>query len=334
MSDEKATLYLEDIDKSSFQAAQKKAASLAAQASQSSVTTEKKTRKIETFFSSQPSQKKLRAESGAGVPASSSNASLTTLPKLNSIPFSLTNFQKSLSDEEKGLLQLECETLGLSWMKLLQSEIRKPYFLKLKKFLWDNGLKSAQNTPQTVNIYPPAKDIYNWSKTPLGKVKVVIIGQGSQNSSFGLVIYRTYLLKPRGMVHQRRLNAQHLPDVKASEAGSHSRKGWEQFTEKVVEVVDQYGGANLPAGASGSESTGVGRGIVFLAWGAWASERVSKLSKSKHLVLTSAHPSPRSADKGFFGNGHFQKANEWLEEKYGPDGKVDWCCIGAQTTQG
>lgn len=114
MSDSKPTLYLEDIDKSSFEAARKKAASLAAQESQST-STEKKTRKIESFFTAQPTQKKLRAASGAGVPVSPSNASRVTLPKLNSIPFSLTSFQQSLSDEEKELLQLECETLGLSW---------------------------------------------------------------------------------------------------------------------------------------------------------------------------------------------------------------------------
>jgi uracil-DNA glycosylase len=80
--------------------------------------------------------------------------------------------------------------------------------------------------------------------------------------------------------------------VKASEAGSHSKKGWEQFTENVINVVDQYGGANLPVttSGSGSESTGVGRGIVFIAWGAWASERVSKLSKVSFQYLSPVRP--------------------------------------------
>lgn len=68
--------------------------------------------------------------------------------------------------------------------------------------------------------------------------------------------------------------------VRAGKAGSHSNKGWEQFTDKVIEVVDKYGGANLASG-SGGESTGLGRGIVFLAWGAWAAKRVARLSKAR-----------------------------------------------------
>ncbi|GAA5973922.1 hypothetical protein JCM11641_001221 [Rhodosporidiobolus odoratus] len=95
--------------------------------------------------------------------------------------------------------------------------------------------------------------------------------------------------------------------VKPHQAGSHSNKGWERFTEKVVELVDEQE-----------------RGVVVLAWGAWAAKRVAKMDKKKHLILTSAHPSPLSARRGFFGNNHFKKANEWLEEKYGADAKIDW----------
>jgi uracil-DNA glycosylase len=62
--------------------------------------------------------------------------------------------------------------------------------------------------------------------------------------------------------------------VRAAQAGSHSNKGWEEFTDKVVDIVDKYGGANL-----GAENLGFGRGVVFLAWGAWAAKRVAKLSK-------------------------------------------------------
>jgi len=110
--------------------------------------------------------------------------------------------------------------------------------------------------------------------------------------------------------------------VRAGAAGSHQGKGWEQFTDRVIEVVDRYGGANLGA------KSGLGQGVVFLAWGSWAAKRVSKLSKAKHLILSSAHPSPLSARRGFLGNGHFRKANDWLEARYGSDGRVDWCQLG------
>jgi len=111
--------------------------------------------------------------------------------------------------------------------------------------------------------------------------------------------------------------------VKAGNPGSHSNKGWETFTEQVLKVVDKYGGANLPTNGT-STRVGCGRGVVFIAWGSWAQKRVAGLDKHKHLILTSAHPSPR-VTKGFLGNGHFKMANDWLEGKYGPGGKVDWC---------
>ena len=69
--------------------------------------------------------------------------------------------------------------------------------------------------------------------------------------------------------------------VRANQAGSHSNRGWEQFTDKVVDLVDRYGGANLSSGTS--TATGIGRGIVFLAWGAWAAKRVAKLDKVSAL---------------------------------------------------
>jgi len=72
--------------------------------------------------------------------------------------------------------------------------------------------------------------------------------------------------------------------VKASQAGSHSKKGWETFTDRVVDVVDKYGGANL-SDANGGNKTGTGRGVVFLAWGAWAIKRVAKLNKVSGLNI-------------------------------------------------
>lgn len=74
--------------------------------------------------------------------------------------------------------------------------------------------------------------------------------------------------------------------VRANEAGSHSGKGWEQFTDKVVDVVDKYGGANLSSGDDDSDVRGIGRGVVFLAWGAWAAKRVAKLNKVRFSNVT------------------------------------------------
>lgn len=68
--------------------------------------------------------------------------------------------------------------------------------------------------------------------------------------------------------------------VRAGTPGSHSNKGWEQFTDRVVDVVDKYGGANLPNSNGSSLGSGFGRGIVFLAWGSWAAKRVAKLNKA------------------------------------------------------
>ncbi|KAH9945312.1 uracil-DNA glycosylase [Epithele typhae] len=276
---------------------------------------------------------------------------LSANPTLNSIAFSLAEFEKSLSDEERKLLALECATMGKSWLKLLHTEIRKPYFLKLKRFLYDQGVKGPDDSAPKLKVYPAPVNIYSWSNlTPLGRVKVVIIGQDPYHGpgqAHGLCFsvppgipvppslrniyseirneYPSFEPPKHGNLTSWAENGVLLLNtaltVRAGDAGSHSKQGWEEFTDKVVEVVDKFGGANL--GSKGAMA-GRGRGIVFLAWGAWAGKRVAKLDKKKHLILTSVHPSPLSANRGFLGNGHFKKANDWLEEKYGPDGCVDW----------
>jgi uracil-DNA glycosylase len=97
--------------------------------------------------------------------------------------------------------------------------------------------------------------------------------------------------------------------VRAHEAFSHKDKGWERFTQKVIDIVVQKRM----------------RGVVFMAWGTPAGKRVTKVDRKRHLVLTAAHPSPLSASKGFFDCGHFKKANEWLRGRYGnEDGEIDW----------
>lgn len=106
--------------------------------------------------------------------------------------------------------------------------------------------------------------------------------------------------------------------VRAHEANSHANRGWERFTQKVIDSV-------------ALKRT---RGVVFMAWGTPAGKRVVKIDEEKHLVLKSVHPSPLSAMKGYFDCGHFRKANQWLVRRYGADGEVDWALVpGASTLE-
>lgn len=101
--------------------------------------------------------------------------------------------------------------------------------------------------------------------------------------------------------------------VRAHQANSHSKKGWEEFTDSILRAIDARPGP----------------GVVFLAWGQPALKRINNTISSagtKHLILSSAHPSPLSASRGFFGNAHFRRTNEWLVEQYGnEEAAVDWC---------
>ena len=106
--------------------------------------------------------------------------------------------------------------------------------------------------------------------------------------------------------------------VRAHNANSHANQGWEQFTSEVLRAV--------------SKST---RGVVFMAWGTPAQKRVDSIGvdKNKHCILRSVHPSPLSAARGFFECKHFIKANEWLRNRYGVEGEVEWDCL-AEGKQG
>lgn len=96
--------------------------------------------------------------------------------------------------------------------------------------------------------------------------------------------------------------------VRAHEANSHQKQGWEQFTQRVLDLV----------------ATHRDSGVVFMAWGKPAAERVKKIDTKKHLKLESVHPSPLSAARGFFDCAHFVKANDWLTTKYGVDAVINW----------
>jgi uracil-DNA glycosylase len=96
--------------------------------------------------------------------------------------------------------------------------------------------------------------------------------------------------------------------VRAHEANSHSNRGWEKFTQRVIDIV-------------AAKRT---KGVAFLAWGTPAGKRVGKVDRKRHCVLLSVHPSPLSASRGWFDCGHFKKTNEWLVGRYGEGSEIDW----------
>ncbi|KAH8680106.1 uracil-DNA glycosylase-like protein [Tricladium varicosporioides] len=242
---------------------------------------------------------------------------------------------KKLSPEVKDLLVLEIESLHESWLKELKNEITSREFLELKRFLkreHESGKK----------IFPPAEDVYSWSRhTPLNTVKAVVIGQDpyhNDNQAHGLCFsVRAPTPAPPSLKNIYKAIANDYPDfspppnnsglltpwadrgvlllntcltVRAHEANSHANRGWEKFTQKVIDIV-----------ASSKERK---HGVVFLAWGSPAGKRVGKVDRKKNLVLQSVHPSPLSASRGWFDCGHFKKTNEWLVEKYGEGEEIDW----------
>ncbi|KAF2679062.1 uracil-DNA glycosylase [Lentithecium fluviatile CBS 122367] len=238
-----------------------------------------------------------------------------------------------LTAEQKDLLKLEIDTLHESWLPHLKDVLVSPTFLELKRFLKTEAAGSK-------TIYPPMQDVYSWSRhTPLNTVKAVITGQDpyhGPNQAHGLCFsVRPPTPAPPSLKNIYIALKKDYPDFKAppkngglltpwadrgvlmintvltvrrGEANSHKGKGWELLTQKVIDTV-----AKVRT-----------NGVVFLAWGSPAAERVKGVNKEKHLILRSVHPSPLAAHKGFFDCGHFKKANEWLVQRYGKDGGIDW----------
>ncbi|KAH6960764.1 hypothetical protein HG530_004451 [Fusarium avenaceum] len=272
----------------------------------------------------------------APKPAATSNSSSAPAAK-----FDKAKWVASLKPEQKELLQLEIDTLDESYLAHLKDDLVGKEFLDLKRFLereYSSGRK----------VFPPQSDIYSWSRhTPFSNVKVVIVGQDpyhNDNQAHGLAFsvrpptpappslknmyialkkdYPTFEPPPNrgGLLTQWAdrgvLMLNTCLTVRAHEANSHSNRGWEKLTQRVIDLIAQ-------------KRT---RGVVFMAWGTPAGKRVQKIDRVKHLVLQSVHPSPLSASRGFFDCNHFKKANDWLVSRYGPDGEIDWAlCPGAST---
>ena len=203
-----------------------------------------------------------------------------------------------------------------SWKQRLASEFEKEYFVKLTEFVRSEYMRTT--------IYPPAKLIFNaFDHCPFDKTKVVIIGQDPYHGpgqAHGLCFsvnegvpnppslqnifkeIQSDLGKPlpangdlTRWANQGVLLLNATLTVQAHQAGSHQRKGWETFTDAAIRHL-----------AEEREH------IVFILWGAYAQKKGAFIDRNKHLVLTSAHPSPLSAYNGFFGNKHFSRANEYL----------------------
>lgn len=202
------------------------------------------------------------------------------------------------------------------WKQHLRAEFEKDYFKKLTDFVRDEYA--------TKKIFPPAKLIFNaFDHTPFDKVKVVILGQDpyhNEGQANGLAfsvnegtkippsllnIFKEIkdelgvTMPPSGdltrWADQGVLLLNATLTVEAHLAGSHQKKGWETYTDAAICKLAQER-----------------EHLVFLLWGSYAQKKAMYIDQSKHLVLESAHPSPLSAHRGFFGNKHFIKANEYL----------------------
>ncbi|RYY04438.1 MAG: uracil-DNA glycosylase [Gammaproteobacteria bacterium] len=214
-----------------------------------------------------------------------------------------------------------------SWLAHLESEFEQPYMKHLKQFLLEQ--KKAGKV-----VYPESKNIFNaFNSTPLDKVKVVVLGQDpyhGPNQAHGLCfsvqpgvptppslqniykeLYRDLQLPipKHGFLQSWANQGVFLLNatltVEQGNAGAHQGQGWEQFTDRAIQIVNQ-----------------ACEGVVFLLWGSYAQKKGQFIDGRKHLILRAPHPSPLSAHRGFIGCGHFSQANTYLEQ-HGQT-PIDW----------
>lgn len=225
-----------------------------------------------------------------------------------------------MTETESKITSIINPSLEESWKGVMNAEFAKPYFLELKNFL-------LKERAEGQIIYPSGSFIFNaFNLTPFDEVKVVILGQDPYHGAgqaHGLCFSVADGVKPPPSLQnifkeinqtigtsfpqsgnlerwakQGVLLLNALLTVRANQPASHHQKGWEQFTNKVIENISK-------------EKTGV----VFLLWGRYAQDKESLIDNSKHFVLKAAHPSPFSAYNGFFGCNHFVKTNELLHQQ-------------------
>ena len=213
------------------------------------------------------------------------------------------------------------------WLDTLQEEFEKEYFFELKRFLLDEKSR--------YRVYPKGKDIFNaFNSTDFDDVKVVILGQDpyhGEGQAHGLAfsVQEGVALPPSlqnifkelasdmgcapresgnlsGWAVQGVFLLNTVLTVRANTAHSHKERGWERFTDAVIAKISEKKS-----------------GVVFMLWGRPAQQKAKLIDASKHLIITSAHPSPLSAYRGFFGSKPFSRANDYLQSI----GKkpIDWC---------
>lgn len=206
-----------------------------------------------------------------------------------------------------------------NWKEILKDEFEKTYFQSLIKFV----KKEYQN----LQCYPKGSNIFNaFDYCPFDKTKVVILGQDpyhgpGQAHGLSFSVPKKVAIPPSLINIFKELNSDlnvPIPDhgnlenwahqgvlllnatltVRAREAGSHQNRGWEIFTDGVIKKLSEEK-----------------EGLIFLLWGGFAKKKSKLIDTSKHHILTSGHPSPLSANRGYwFGNRHFSKTNELLEK--------------------
>ena len=216
--------------------------------------------------------------------------------------------------------------IGNDWDEALKAEFKKEYFIKIMDFV--------DKEYSTKTIYPPHEEIFNAFKfTPLSNVKVVILGQDPYheagqahglafstpdgrpiprslknifkeiNAEYGYPIPESGCLEKWAKQGVFLLNT--VLTVEDGNANSHSKCGWQTFTDNVIEILNKQ---NQP--------------IVFLLWGKQAERKKELITNPNHLVLITSHPSPFSARRGFLGCNHFKLANEFLKENNKEE--IDW----------
>ena len=214
-----------------------------------------------------------------------------------------------------------------SWEKVLQSEFDQPYFEALITFI--------KKEYQSTQCYPPGPLIFNaFNRCPFNQVKVILLGQDPYHGfgqAHGLCFSVPKGITPppslqnifkeletdlchstpqNGNLEQWAAQGVFLLNatltVRAQQAGSHQKQGWEVFTDQVIRLLSK-------------EKTG----LVFLLWGGYAKQKARLIDQNKHCILTCGHPSPLSANRGYwFGNKHFSQCNAFLE-KQGKD-PIQW----------